>query len=101
MHRQGQGVVQDFKEAAKWYRLAAEQGSALAQYNLGVIYAKGRGVAQNFMRAHMWLDVAEKNGNVDAARNLNVISRLLTAQQIAKAQAMARKCHASNYKQCD
>ena len=29
---------QDDAEAAKWYRLAAEQGDAEAQHNLGVMY---------------------------------------------------------------
>ena len=31
MYVQGQGVQQDYKEAAKWYRLAAEQGHGIAQ----------------------------------------------------------------------
>ena len=29
------GVEQDYKEAVRWYRLAAEQGYAYAQFNLG------------------------------------------------------------------
>ena len=33
-----EGVEQDYVEAVKWYRLAAEQGNADAQYNLGVAY---------------------------------------------------------------
>ena len=44
MHTQGQGLPQDFKEGVKWYRLAAEQGNAAAQSNLGVMYARGKGV---------------------------------------------------------
>jgi len=32
----GEGVPQDYAEAVKWYRLAAEQGYAAAQFNLGV-----------------------------------------------------------------
>ena len=34
MYRDGQGVVQDEAEAVRWFRLAAEQGHAEAQYNL-------------------------------------------------------------------
>ena len=34
----GQGVPQDYVEAARWYRLAADQGYASAQANLGGIY---------------------------------------------------------------
>jgi|SRR6516162_11442266 len=31
-------------EAVKWFRLAAKQGDAGAEFNLGVLYAEGRGV---------------------------------------------------------
>jgi uncharacterized protein len=41
MYDNGNGVVQDYAEAVKWYRLAAEQGNAQAQYNLGLMYANG------------------------------------------------------------
>jgi len=34
---------QDDIEAAKWYRAAAEQGDALAQFNLGRMYHENRG----------------------------------------------------------
>ena len=43
----GQGVAQDYAEAVKWYRKAAEQNDAGAQYNLGVCYANGDGVAKD------------------------------------------------------
>ena len=36
MYGAGRGVPQDDAEAVRWYRLAAEQGEASAQYNLGV-----------------------------------------------------------------
>ncbi len=36
MYRGGTGVLQDHKEAVRWYRLAAEQGEATAQFNLGL-----------------------------------------------------------------
>ena len=37
VYAQGLGVPQDYKEAAKWYRLAAEQGHAAAQRNRGLL----------------------------------------------------------------
>lgn len=40
MYNAGQGVTQNFKEAAKWYRLAAAQGHAEAQFNLDLMNAK-------------------------------------------------------------
>ncbi|MCC8020790.1 MAG: sel1 repeat family protein, partial [Akkermansia sp.] len=43
-YENGYGVERDMKEAAHWYRKAAEQGNAEAQYRLGVCYANGWGV---------------------------------------------------------
>src|SRR4051812_44475937 len=37
----GEGVAKDPVEAAKWYRKAAEQNLAVAQYNLGLCYEQG------------------------------------------------------------
>jgi len=44
MYRDGRGVIQGYAEAVSWYRLAAEQGDARAQYNLGSMYEGGKGV---------------------------------------------------------
>jgi TPR repeat protein len=43
----GQGVPRDEAQAANWYRRAAEQGYANAQYNLAALYAVGKGVPLN------------------------------------------------------
>ena len=37
MYRNGEGVPQDYGEALRWYRLAADQGHASAQVSLGSI----------------------------------------------------------------
>jgi TPR repeat protein len=46
-------TAQDYAEAVKWYRKAAEQGDVKAQSNLGVMYASGQGVKQDLVLAHM------------------------------------------------
>ena len=75
MYVKGQGDVrQDYAEAVKWYRKAAEQGFAEAQYNLGVMYAKGEGVRQNYKIAKKWFGKACDNKlqqGCDAYRKLN------------------------------
>jgi TPR repeat protein len=38
MYDEGQGVSQDYKEAIKWYRLAAEQRDEKAQINLALMH---------------------------------------------------------------
>ena len=47
MYNNGEGVPEDDGQAAFWYRKAAEQGDAKAQYNLGVMYDNGRGVPED------------------------------------------------------
>ncbi|MCX6631984.1 MAG: tetratricopeptide repeat protein, partial [Candidatus Solibacter sp.] len=37
IYSQGQGVPQDFTKAVRWWRKAADQGHADAQFNLGVM----------------------------------------------------------------
>ena len=43
----GTGVAKDEREAVRLYRLAADQGDAHAQFNLGRCYANGTGVAKD------------------------------------------------------
>ena len=50
----GDGVPQDEAEAVRWYRLAADQGLASAQFNLAVSYGEGEGVPQDNAEAVRW-----------------------------------------------
>src|ERR1039458_10081653 len=52
------GVLQDYAEAARWYRKAAEQGNAIAQTNLGTMYFQGQGVPQDYAEAVRWCNLA-------------------------------------------
>ena len=102
MYENGKGVTQDYKKAVDWYRLAAKQGYADAQDFLGTMFCFGRGVTQDFVRAHTWYNLAAAQGsNYYAPKQRELISQQMTPQQIAEAQAMARKCEASKYKDCD
>jgi uncharacterized protein len=54
----------------KWTRLAAEQGNASAQYNLGFMHRNGHGTPQNYAEAMKWYRLAAEQGNVSALLNL-------------------------------
>ena len=56
-------------EAAIWYRKAADQGHALAQFNLGIMHAKGEGVPQNDSLAVTYYRKAAEQGHADAQNN--------------------------------
>jgi uncharacterized protein len=68
--RQGQGVPEDDAEAVKWYRMAAEQGLANAQLNLGVMYDYGQGVPEDDAEAVKWYRMAAEQGLANAQFNL-------------------------------
>lgn len=97
----GQGVTLNYPEAVKWLRLAAKQDRPTAQFALGTLYASGQGVAQDFVRAHMWFNVDAASGDADGAKNRDGIAAMMTTQQIAEAQQMARECQQRNFKDCE
>src|SRR5262249_29849503 len=68
----GRGVPQNDSEAAKWFRLAADQGNAVARFTLGVMYGEGRGVPQDYAEAARWARLAAGQGDARAQRNLGL-----------------------------
>ena len=55
-------MPQDYREALKWYRKAADQGNAAAQRNLAVMFGEGLGVPQDYAEALKWFRrAAEQN----------------------------------------
>ena len=87
MYCKGYGVAQDLEQVVKWYRLAAEQGDAIAQYNLAVSYLKGQGVAQDCEKAHMWFSRSADGGDKQAVESRDKLMVKMTAVQLDKAHA--------------
>ena len=50
--------------AARWFRKAADQGDAGAQYYLGNMFEQGRGVALSDVEAARWYRKAADQGHV-------------------------------------
>jgi len=63
-------VGRDMFEAVSWWQAAAEQGSAVAQYNLGVAYKKGGVLPQDDAKAEEWWRKAADGGHAGAKRAL-------------------------------
>jgi TPR repeat protein len=70
MYGLGDGVEQNYTEAAKWLQRAAEQGHAEAQYRLGEIYYYGHSVEQNHAEAVKWFRKAAEQGLARAQYDL-------------------------------
>jgi TPR repeat protein len=89
LYDNGQGVIQDYVEAVKWYALAAQQGHASAQYNLGYMYLRGQGVTQDLFQGLKWYRLAAQQGHASGQYNLGVLYQtgLGVAQDYVKAHS--------------
>ena len=70
MYERGLGVSQDYAEALRWYRKAADQGDADAEYNLGTMYRLGTGVSQDYVEAVKWYRMASNQDNANGQYGL-------------------------------
>ena len=83
-------LLGDYATAASLWRPLADQGDAIAQTNLGMLYAKGHGVKRDFVRAYMWLSLAGGYGGGDAARYREIVASHMTPAAIAEAKRLAQ-----------
>jgi TPR repeat protein len=95
MYDTGHGVPQDYVEAVKWYRRAADQNLTDAQDALARMYFNGWGVPKDYVQAHMWANLAASSfsgtgSNIEAGLRDNIAAEM-TPEQIAKAQRLARE----------
>eukprot|EP00747_Dinoflagellata_sp_TGD_P073018 gnl/TRDRNA2_/TRDRNA2_157720_c0_seq2.p1 gnl/TRDRNA2_/TRDRNA2_157720_c0~~gnl/TRDRNA2_/TRDRNA2_157720_c0_seq2.p1 ORF type:complete len:255 (+),score=46.43 gnl/TRDRNA2_/TRDRNA2_157720_c0_seq2:193-957(+) len=70
MYHNGQGIEQNDAEAVRWYRKAAEQGHARAQFNVGVMYHNGKGVEKDDSATAYWHRKAAEQDVVMAQYNM-------------------------------
>ena len=62
--------AEKYKEAVPLLRKAAEQGSADAQLELGVLYFNGNGVEQDTIKALEWYEQAADQGKAEAMHRI-------------------------------
>jgi TPR repeat protein len=86
-YAEGDGVIQNDKEAAKWFALAAKQGVAEAQYQYGLALLRGRGVVQDYHAAFNWIEKPAQRGYAKAQYSLGELYRYGTGTAIDKARA--------------
>jgi TonB family protein len=69
-YARGQGVPQDYAEAARLIREAAEKELPAAQFILGMMYARGQGLTRDYSEAAVWWRKAADAGNLEAQYDL-------------------------------
>jgi TPR repeat protein len=85
----GEGVKQDYIEAFKWFRQAADQGSAKAQNAIALMYYNGHGITQNYPAALSWFVQAAVQGYAQSQHNVGAMYH--EGQGVTKDRAEAIK----------
>ncbi|KAG0243147.1 hypothetical protein BGW41_002787 [Actinomortierella wolfii] len=65
-HGGGKDMEKNYTQAYFWYREAAEQGSAAAQFYVGHMYYHGHGVEEDDAQAAAWFRLAAEQDDMDA-----------------------------------
>jgi TPR repeat protein len=83
----------DLAESARWFRKAADQGYAPAQFYLGLMSDIGEGVGQDYVEAAKWYRKAADQGLPPAQFNLGVMydKGVGVAQDYGEAATLYRK----------
>lgn len=62
-----------YKEAANWFKQAADAGIASAAYNLGTLYFNGQGFSQDYDQARTWFELGAKRNDPYAEFQLGLM----------------------------
>lgn len=73
MYANGEGVPENDRQAAYWFRKSARQGNSQSQYHLGMMYANGEGVPEDDTQAVYWFRKSARQGDARAQFNLGVM----------------------------
>jgi TPR repeat protein len=86
----GLGAAQDYAQAAHWYLKAADQSHALAQFNLGVMYAAGQGVPRDTTKSMEWMRKAADLGDAGAQHYIGIKQHRASLDGLPEAAPEAR-----------
>jgi hypothetical protein len=89
-YEDGDGVEQNYAQAAYWFRKAAEHvpnlgGAGQGRNNLGNLYVEGHGVPKDYVQVYMWLSLAGSDRSIDH------LQRQMTPAQILRAKNLANE----------
>ncbi|MFY9854554.1 MAG: tetratricopeptide repeat protein [Terracidiphilus sp.] len=70
----GNGVARDFRQAAEWYRKAADKGDIGGEVHLAALYRDGgKNFPRDMVRAAEWYRKAAEQGDVPSQATLGVL----------------------------
>ncbi|MEP3944609.1 hypothetical protein [Ascidiaceihabitans sp.] len=78
-------------DAIRWLERAALAGHVPSQYRLGDAYSTGAGAPLDYVQAHAWMNIAAASGHIKARETRSLLNDLMTPDDVAKAQTIARE----------
>lgn len=90
MLRLGLGGKEDYAQALKQYRLAANARHRLAQYRMGMMREQGLGAPRNRLHAYAWYLLAATDGNNDATKARDELEQGMTEKEKSAGQKLAQ-----------
>ena len=93
LSRTGVGILQNFSQASTWIQTAAARGDPEGMLELGRLYRDGVGVEKDLVKAYVWFNRASAARNLDAVREREAIARILTPEELKRAQRLSLEPH--------
>jgi TPR repeat protein len=95
-YAEGSSRSEDYAEAARWLRRAAQSGHGAAQADLAMLYGKGLGVPQDYVWSYAWFAAAAANMPFGRARDQalelrDMMAAFLTPEQRPRAERLAKQ----------
>jgi len=91
-YAEGDGVIQNDKEATKWFALAAQQGLPEAQYQYGLALLRGRGIVQDYRAAFNWIEKPAQRGYARAQYSLGELVSSIATGPVRRSTRHAPTC---------
>ena len=79
LKKQTDQKAETLKRTIEFQKKRAEQGSAVAQFDLGKRYLTGDGLEKNLQEARKWFEAAAKQGHAGAAVRIEEVGKLEAA----------------------
>ena len=79
----------DEAQAAKYFRMAADQGIGDGQCYLGKMYAAGQGLPKDPVLAYQWALIASQNGAEQCLQTLKSLEPEMKLEQVNEAKRRA------------
>jgi TPR repeat protein len=98
-YRDGRGGVgADARQAAEWYRRAADGDDIRAQYSLGQMYLDGQDLPRDYGSAYQWFALAAGQAPLDDNRKALIELRNIAAARMSPEAVDAAARHVAEWR---